>query len=193
MPPMRFFSILLPLLFAAILAAPAVSSAQTATGQAAKPQAKPAAVGKDPVLLGQYGDWGAYSAAPDGKKICFALAQPASSKTNPPNRPRDPIYFFISTRPAENVKEEVSVAVGYPLKPDSEAKAEIDSAAFAMYTQDDGAWVKSADDEAKLIDAMRKGADLTIKGTSSRGTQTTDTYSLKGVSQALERVEKECN
>ena len=40
-----------------------------------------------------------------------------------------------------------------------------------MYTQNDGAWIKNVAEEARLIDAMRKGADLTIKGTSTRGTQ----------------------
>jgi hypothetical protein len=51
-------------------------------------------------LIGQFGTWGAYTATPNGKKVCFALAKPSSSKTNPPNRPRDPSYAFISTRPA---------------------------------------------------------------------------------------------
>ena len=63
-------------------------------------------------LLGQFGDWGAYTANPGGKKICFALAKPASSETVPAGRPRDPAWFFVSTRPAEKVKEEVSVIFG---------------------------------------------------------------------------------
>ena len=76
---------------------------------AAKPAAKPdpaataAAGGAEPNLIGQFGTWGAYTAMPNGKKVCFALAKPASSKTNPPNRPRDPAYAFVSTRPAEKV------------------------------------------------------------------------------------------
>ena len=62
-----------------------------------------------------------------------------------------------------------------------------------MYTQNDGAWVKNAAEEAQMVDAMRKGADLVIKGVSARGTKTTDTFSLKGISQALDRVAQECN
>ncbi len=161
---------------------------------AAKPAApaKPAAASKEPVLLGQYDEWGAYSAAPDGKKICFALAKPGSSQTNPPNRPRDPAYLFITSRPAEKVKEEVSVIIGYSFKPNSEATAAVGSANFTMYTQNDGAWVKNAAEEAKLVGAMRKGADVVVKGESGRGTKTTDTFSLKGISQALDRIGQEC-
>lgn len=143
-------------------------------------------------LLGEFGDWGAYTAAPGGKKVCFALAKPTSSQTNPPNRPRDPAWLFVSTRPAEKVKEEVSVIFGYPLKANSDATIEIGSTNFAMYTQNDGAWVKNAAEEARLVDAMRKGAEVTVRGESSRGTKTTDQFSLKGVAQALDRAATEC-
>lgn len=155
-----------------------------------------AALGQSPTtgatLLGQYGDWGAYTASPGGKKVCFALAKPTSSSTNPPNRPRDPAWLFVSTRPAEKVKEEVSVIIGYPFKPNSDASVEVGGATFAMYTQNDGAWIKNAAEEARLVDALRKGADATVKGESSRGTKTTDVFSLKGVSQALDRTAQEC-
>ena len=147
---------------------------------------------EQPTLLGQYGDWSTYTAMPGGKKVCFALAKPKSSQTNPPGRPRDPAYLFISTRPSENVRNEVSVIIGYPFKPSSDATAEIGPAKFAMYTQNDGAWIKNVAEEARLIDAMRKGSDVTIKGVSGRGTQTTDQFSLKGLSQALDRAEQEC-
>jgi invasion protein IalB len=144
------------------------------------------------VLLGQFGDWGAYTATPDGKKVCFALSKPTSAVTDPPGRNRDPSYAFVSTRPAENVKNEVSVIVGYPQKSGVDASATIGSASYVMYTQNDGAWVKNAAEEAQMVDAMRKGADMVIKSESTRGTKTTDTYSLKGVSDALDKVAAEC-
>jgi invasion protein IalB len=144
------------------------------------------------VLLGQFGDWGAYRASPGGKKICFALSKPTAATTEPAGRNRDASYAFVSTRPSENVKKEVSVIVGYPQKPGHDANAAIGSATYAMYTQNDGAWVKNAAEEAQMVDAMRKGADLVIKSESSRGTKTTDTYSLKGIAQALDRVAEEC-
>jgi invasion protein IalB len=143
-------------------------------------------------LLGQYGDWGAYSASPGGKKVCFALAKPTQSATNPPNRPRDPAYLFVSTRPAEKVKEEISVIIGYPFKQNSDATIEIGATNFALYTQNDGAWIKNAAEEARMLEAMRKGQDLTVRGESGRGAKTTDVFSLKGISQALDRAAQEC-
>lgn len=144
------------------------------------------------VLLGQFGDWGAYTASPGGKKVCFALSKPTQAVTDPAGRNRDASYAFISTRPAEKVKNEVSVIVGYPQKPGHDASATVGSASYVMYTQNDGAWVKNAAEEAQLVEAMRKGADLVVKSESSRGTKTTDTYSLKGVGEALDKVAAEC-
>src|SRR5688572_21803754 len=78
-----------------------------------------AAAGAQPTLLGMYADWGAYTATTDGKKVCFTLAKPKSSTTNPAGRKRDPAFVFISTRPSENVRNEISVVVGYPFKGDA--------------------------------------------------------------------------
>ena len=144
------------------------------------------------VLLGQFGDWGAYRASPGGKKICFALSKPTTANSEPAGRNRDASYAFVSTRPSEKVKNEISVIVGYPQKPGHDATATIGSATYAMYTQNDGAWVKNAAEESQMVDTMRKGADLVVKSESGRGTKTTDTYSLKGIAQALDRVAEEC-
>jgi hypothetical protein len=164
---------------------------------APKPEAKTtlaAATPNDvqPTLLGQYGDWGAYYATPGGKKVCFSIAKPKSSLTNPAGRKRDQAWLFVADRPAENVHNEVSVIIGYPFKPQTEASAEIGSAKFAMYTLNDGAWIKNVAEEARLVDAMRKGSDLTIKGMSGHGTESTDQYALKGLSQAIEKADQEC-
>lgn len=168
--------------------APAKSSKSTAP---AKPA--PAAAGNaEPSLIGQFGTWGAYTATPNGKKVCFALAKPSSSKTNPPNRPRDPAYAFISTRPAEKVTNEVSIMIGYGVKPGSEGSVEVGGARFAMYSQGDGLWIKNAAEEDRLVDALRKGADAVVKGTSAKGTETTDVFPLKGLSQALDKMAQEC-
>jgi hypothetical protein len=152
----------------------------------------PGGGGGQPSLLGQFGDWGAYSANSGGKQICYALAKPSSQATQPPNRPRDPAYIFVSTRPAENVRNEISIVIGYPFKPGHEASADIGSAKYALYTQNDGAWVKNPAEEARMVDAMRRGADLVVTGESGRGTKSTDRYNLKGLSQALDRVTQEC-
>ena len=170
------------------------ASPKAAAKPTAKPETKPAAVagGAEPTLIGQFGTWGAYTATPNGKKVCFALAKPSSSKTNPPNRPRDPAYAFVSTRPAEKVTNEVSVMIGYAIKPGSESTLEVGGASYAMYTQGDGLWIKNAAEEERMVDAMRKAADATVKGMSAKGTETTDTFSLKGLSQALDRLAQDC-
>ena len=180
----------------------AKDSAKAAPTPAAKPApklpAKPepaataAAGGADPTLIGQFGTWGAYTATPNGRKVCFALSKPSSSKTNPPNRPRDPAYAFVSTRPAERVFNEVSIMIGYALKPGSESSLEVGGAAYAMYTQGDGLWIKNAAEEEQMVSAMRKSAEVVVKGVSAKGTETTDVFSLKGLSQALDRLAQDC-
>jgi hypothetical protein len=172
-------------------AAPA-KPAEAAPAKPAKPATPPNVGGVKPTLLGQYGEWGAYTASPGGKKLCFAIAKPTSAETNPPNRPRNPVYIFVSTRPAEKVVNEVSIITGYPFKPGTEASAAIGSTTYALYTQQDGAWIKNAAEEAQMVDAMRAGQSAVVKGTSAKGTQSTDTYSLKGLAQALDRVGQEC-
>jgi hypothetical protein len=198
----------------AALAWPSVAGAQQAESAPGKPKkstAKPApksaapkpevatpstqaALGSaQPNLLGQYGEWGAYTANPAGTKVCFALAKPQDARTNPAGKPRDPPYLFIASRPTENVRNEVSIAIGYSFKPGVDATVEIGSAKFPMYTQNDGAWIKNAAEEAHMVEAMRKGSDMVVSGTSARGTQSTDRYSLKGLSQALDRAAQECH
>src|SRR6266705_1765855 len=110
-----------PLAVAAVLGlCPPAQAQPSRQAQAAAPV--------QPTLLGQYGEWGAYTGSSNGRKVCFALAKPSSSETKPPNRPRDPAYLFISSRPAENVRNEVSVIIGYSFKPNSDANVEVGSA-----------------------------------------------------------------
>lgn len=156
-----------------------------------KPAPRPAA-GAKPTLLGQFGEWGAYTATPGGKKICFVISRPTSAETKPPNRPRNQPYLFITTRPADKVVNEVSIAVGYPFKASSQATAEIGSTTFALYTQGDGAWIKNMAQEVQMVSAMRSADTIVVKGESARGTETIDTYSLKGLTEALDRITQEC-
>jgi invasion protein IalB len=82
--------------------------------------------------------------------------------------------------------------VGYPFKAGTEATAQVGGTSFPLYTQQDGAWIKDATEEAKMVGAMRGGESAVIKGVSAKGTQSTDTFSLKGVAQALDRTAQEC-
>ena len=172
-------------------AAPAKKSGHKPTGGTADPAAAVAG-GAKPTLLGQFGDWSAYTASPGGKKVCFAIAKPASSETAPSGKSRSPPYMFISSRPSEKVTDEVSIIIGYPFKPNSEATVAVGSTSFALYTQQDGAWIKNAAEEANLIAAMRGGGNAVLKGTSIKGTHSTDIFSLKGLAQALDRSDQDC-
>ena len=196
MRPDRIQRVALLLLTAAIMPSVAVAQPKPAPANpAAQPRPAPSNPAAQATLLGQFGDWGAYTASPGGSKVCFALAKPASMVDTPANRrtAANPVYMFISTRPGEKVKDEVSVLVtGYQLKGNTEATVTVGSANFAMYTQNEGAWVKNAAEESQLVDALRKGQDVVIKATTAKGTKTTDTFSLKGAGQALDRVAQEC-
>jgi len=143
-----------------------------------------------PTAVAQYGDWGVYASQGARTKVCYALAQP--KERQPAGLNRDPGYVFIATRPGENVKNEVSVTVGFPIKEGSEAQLEVGDGKFSLYTKGDGAWVRNAAEEARLVDTLRKGRELVVKSTSMRGNVTTDRYSLGGLPQALDRVGEEC-
>jgi hypothetical protein len=200
----RPWLILLPLALGCFAVPAFAQQPQESAPAAARPPAKkpprhrraePASAvagGAKPTLLGQYGEWGAYTASPGGKKICFAIAKPSSSETNPPNRPRNPSYMFISSRPADKVSNEVSVVIGYPFKPSVDATLAVGSSSFDLYTQQDGAWIKNAAEEPHLIEAMRAGQNAVVKGMSARGTHSTDIFSLKGLAQALDRSDQDC-
>ncbi|MGY3449216.1 invasion associated locus B family protein [Bradyrhizobium sp. USDA 4353] len=193
---------------ALVLGSPSLAAAQTAAPKAPpkaspapqpkaapKAEAKPAVPsigGAEPTLIAQFGGWGAYTAAPGGKKVCFALAKPASSKTTPANRPRDPAYAFVSTRPSEKVFNEVSIMIGYALKPGADGSLDVGGASYAMYAQGDGLWIKNAAEEERMVEAMRKAPEAVVKGVSAKGTETTDVFSLKGLSQALDRIAQDC-
>jgi Invasion associated locus B (IalB) protein len=168
--------------------APAAGAGQK-PGAAAKNAPTPAKTTptNQPTLIGQYDNWGAYWAAPDGRKVCFAAARPQQS-----NRGRTPAYLFITSRPHEKVKDEISVITSFPLKANADATAVIGGKQYMMSTQSDGVWIKNQTDETKLVDAMRKGGDLVLKATTDRGLASTDTFSMKGLSQALDRISREC-
>lgn len=187
-----------------VFGVPSLAAAQSAASKSSKaapkaapskPDARPAVPnigGAEPTLIGQFGSWGAYTAAPGGKKVCFALAKPSSSKTNPSNRPRDPAYAFISSRPAEKVFNEVSIMIGYAAKPGSESTLDVGGASYAMYTQGDGLWIKNAAEEERMVEAMRRAPDAVVKAVSAKGTETSDSFLLKGLAQALDRIGQEC-
>jgi hypothetical protein len=144
-----------------------------------------------PVQVASFGDWGAFMAQQGGKKkTCYALAQP--KERMPASLKRDPAYIFISSRPAENVHNEISIIMGFSMKDNGEAQADIGGTHFQLIAKGTNAWIKNPAEEAQFIETMKKGSKLVIKAASAKGNTTTDSYSLAGLSQALERVQKEC-
>ncbi|MBG0801249.1 hypothetical protein IYW40_07090 [Methylocystis sp. H4A] len=153
---------------------------------------KPADKGSDkPEQLGSYGEWGAYAAQSGRSRTCYALGQP--KERTPKAKLKDAsAYIFISTRPAENIHNEVAINLGYPTKDGSAAIADIDGDSYELITKGTNAWVKDQSREREFVGAMRGGAKLIVKAASSKGTSTTDSYSLKGLSDALARAVQEC-
>lgn len=146
---------------------------------------------KPPVPVGTYGDWNAMTAQGQGKdKTCYALAEPKDRQ--PAKLQRDKAYVFISTRPSEGVRNEVSVIMGFPLKDGGAATADVDGDNFELVTKGANAWVKNPAKEKAFVEALKSGGKLVVKAPSVKGNVTTDTYSLKGLSDALNRVQKEC-
>ena len=173
--------------------APGTSRTRGAHGRAAKADTKSDAKGgkekSKPVQVGSYGEWGAFTAQGKGK-TCYALAQP--KERAPASLKRDAAYIFISNRPSENVRNEVSIIMGFPMKDNSDAKAEIGNTTFDLICKGMNAWVKNAAREGEFIEAMKRGSKLVIKASSVKGSLNTDSYSLAGLSDALARVQKDC-
>ena len=190
---------------ALVAAAPSSQIAASSALARAEKQSKAAAAGKTEdakkqnaksaatagaTSLGSFGDWGAYTGGPPAGKVCFVLSQP--KERLPRGLNRDPAYIFISFRPAQGVKNEIAVTTGYALKPGSETIATIGKTKFSMVAKDMNAFLRNAAEETQFVDLAKRTPNLTIKGSSIRGNETTDKYSLSGFAQSLERAVKEC-
>jgi hypothetical protein len=142
-------------------------------------------------LLGNFEAWEAYKGNDNGRgAVCYVVSQPATKE--PAAAKRDAVYFLITSWPGQKVANEPSILIGYPFKEGSEATVQVGSDKFQFFTKDDGAWLAKREDEQRLITALRSAGDLTVKGVSRRGTLTTDTYSLKGISAALDKAAEGC-
>lgn len=141
-------------------------------------------------LVETQGDWAVYAHDNGGKKTCFVVAKPRSQK--PTNVKRDPVYFYVSNWPKDKVSNEISIKMGYPLKPDVPAEIKIGDKTFEGFTKGEGAYIEKAAVEAQVIEAMKAGATMVVQGRSTRGTLTTDEYSLSGITDALGASAKAC-
>ena len=147
-----------------------------------------------PTAIGTFKAWSAYVSNDADGKVCFAASQPTNSKYTHPVSRRGDTFFMVTTIPSKSVHNEASTIIGFPFKASSDVAADVDGTKFKMFFNDatgETAWAVP-DQEAALIEAMKKGRQLTIVSTSSRGTGVTDTYSLSGVTAAIDAVNKEC-
>jgi hypothetical protein len=144
--------------------------------------------------MGSFKAWYVYSMGADTTRVCYALAQPAS--TSPKNVRRDPIFIIISTWPGRGIRNEPSVVPGYPYKDGSTVEIAVGNDKFTLFTENKGtaggAWIKDPVQEARLIDVMKRGISMKVSGTSRRGTLTVDEYSLAGISAALDAIANAC-
>ncbi|MCW6508035.1 hypothetical protein [Lichenifustis flavocetrariae] len=178
---------------AAALKKAAANSGHTVIKTASRRKAAATApVSAKPTLVGTFGDWGVYVSQGPKSKVCYALGQPSARA--PASMKKDAAYIFISNRPGEGVHNEVSIMTGVPLKEGAAgAKAEIGSTGYDLVAKGQNAFVKNAAEEGQFVGTLkRRGARLVVKLLSARSGTVTDTYSLSGVQQALDRVAKEC-
>ena len=186
---------LLPTLLAGCLGVALLASAaqaqQQQRGRPAAAAAAPAAAGQgQAMLLETAGKWQAFTSQQGRSKVCYALSK---AETRLPANLKDVAgLLFVATRPAEGVRNEISLVMNFDLKEDVEHQAIIGSERFALVAKGQNMWLKNPAEEPRMLDSLRRGSGLEIKGTSKRGNATSDKYSLAGISQIVKRAEDAC-
>ncbi|MGP1397143.1 MAG: invasion associated locus B family protein [Inquilinaceae bacterium] len=140
--------------------------------------------------LGSHRDWHAYQFTENGNRACYIVSKPTEERGDYTSR--GDVYVMVTHRPAEGSRDVVSFISGYTHRPDSEVEITIGSENYSLFTSQDTAWARDATEDSRLVAAMRAGSDMISRGTSSRGTATTDTYSLRGFTAALEEINEAC-
>jgi Invasion associated locus B (IalB) protein len=151
-----------------------------------------AARADDPVSLGAFEDWEAFIYHSEGAAVCFVLSAPKKTDSDKKISHRDPVHFLVTNFVARRVKGQISTIIGYPFKEESTVALKVDDKAFELYTNGDTAWAAAVDVEASIVKAMKAAKTLSVNGTSVRGTQTTDYYSMAGFNKALEKIDTAC-
>lgn len=141
-----------------------------------------------PTRLNQFDAWGAYSYKSGANTVCYVLSAPLT--TQPASVNHGDNFFLVSKRPGGAVSFEPQFMAGYTLKEGSKVTVTVDGKNFEFFTKDSSAWAASQTTETQLIAAMRAGSNLSVKAVSQRGTNTSYTYSLKGVTAALNAAQK---
>lgn len=156
-----------------------------------KPAAKPPAGQAQAMLLDTSGKWQAFAMQGQGKaRTCYALGKPAERK--PANLKDVAGYIFVSNRPGEGIRNEISFVMGFDLKEGIEHQALVGEQKFVLVAKGQNLWLKNPAEESRLLDAMRKASSAEVKATSKRGNVTGDKYTLAGIAQTVKKAEDAC-
>lgn len=145
------------------------------------------ALAQTPTQIKQFDVWGAYSYKSGNSKVCYVLSVP--TQMQPSNVNHGDNFFLVTQKPGQNVSFEPQFMAGYDLKANSKVTVTIGSRSFTMFVNGKSGWVENTAEEPQLIAAMRGGANMIVKAQSQRGTNTTYTYSLKGITAALNAIQ----
>ena len=151
--------------------------------------ASPAALAGPPKSLGAFGAWAAVEADAPGGTVCYMVAEPARAEGK--YTTRGAVRAFITHRPSEGARDVFSYEAGYTYKAGAKASATLDGRSFALFTDENMAWAEQGSD-ADLARAIAAGSTMVVRGTSSRGTVTTDTFDLQGSGQAYRAISRAC-
>ncbi len=135
-------------------------------------------------------DWSAFRFAEGDGSVCYMASQPKKDEGD--YQTRGEIYAIVTHRPAEKRVGEVSIVAGYTYKEESGVEMKIGSKSWELFTDGANAWAPTPEEDRALVKAMKGGSSMIVKGTSSRGTATIDTYSLLGFSKAYAAISKAC-
>ena len=141
--------------------------------------------------IGKFKDWEAFGVTENDNKICFAQSIPILRA--PKKFERNPSRLFISFRPSEGIKDEVSATSGYTFQKEKIVKAKTGKKTYDFFSREEFAWILNAEVEQKFIQAMKKASRVMIIGRTDKGKQTIDHYSLIGFSKAYDTAQKNCS
>ncbi len=148
------------------------------------------ALGQEVKTLASHGRWQAYAFDENGQKACYIASRPVKDEGKYTKRGK--IYAIVAHRPAEKTRDEVSLNAGYTFKKESRVRVSIDGRDFTLFPHEETAWVPSSEGDRALVAAMKAGKTMVVQGTSARGTDTKDTYSLVGFTKAYRAIAKAC-
>jgi invasion protein IalB len=138
--------------------------------------------------MAEHGDWATYSYQAQNGRVCYVLTVPKPKSMKPASVDHGSMFFFVSQRPGQAVSFEPQFIAGYPLREGSKVSVSIGNKKFTMFTKGKSAWVENAAEEPQLIAAMKGGSDMQVQAQSGRGTKTSYSFSLKGISAALDSI-----